>query len=43
MSLDSSDPMEKADKFMRNGIFMKEGDFFNGVEDNGSFKDGGVE
>ena len=42
VTLSSSDPMEKANQFMRNRIFMEEGDLFDCVEDDGSFEDGGV-
>ena len=38
-----SDPMEEADKFMGNRVFMEEGNLFDGVEDDGGFEDGGVE
>ena len=40
VTLGSGDSMEKTDEFMGDGIFMKEGDLFNGVEDNGGFEDG---
>ena len=43
MLLGTSDPMEKVNKFMRDGVFMEEGNLFNGVEDNGGFEDGSVE
>ena len=43
MSLGASDPMEKADKFMGDGVFMEEGNLFDGMEDNGGFEDGSVE
>ena len=43
VSLGASDPMEKVNKFMRDGVFMEEGNLFNGVEDNGGFEDGSVE
>ena len=43
MSLGMSDPMEKADKFMGDGVFMEEGNLFNGVEDDRGFEDGGIE
>ena len=42
MTLSSSNPMEKANQFMRNRIFMEEGDLFNCVEDDGGFEDSGV-
>ena len=42
MTLSSSNPMEKANQFMRNRIFMEEGDLFDCVEDNGGFEDGSV-
>ena len=42
MTLSSSNPMEKANQFMRNRIFMEEGDLFDCVEDDGGFEDGGV-
>ena len=38
-----SDPMEKANKFIRDGVFTEEGDLFNGMEDDGGFEDGGIE
>ena len=40
--LSSSNPMEKANQFMRNRIFMEKGDLFDCVEDDGGFKDSGV-
>ena len=43
MSLGSSDPMEEVNKFMGNRVLMKEGDLFNGMEDDGGFEDGDVE
>ena len=43
VSLCSRDPMEQMDKFMGDGIFPKEGNLFDSVEDNGCFEDGGVE
>ena len=43
MSLGASDPMEEVNKFMGNRVFMEKGDFFNGMEDDGGFEDGGVE
>ena len=43
MTLGTSDPMEKVNKFMRDGVFMEEGNLFDGVEDNGGFEDGSVE
>ena len=42
MLLGSGDPMEKMNQFMRDGVFMKEGDLFDCVEDNRGFKDGSV-
>ena len=42
MSLSSGDPMEKTNQFMRNGVFTKERDLFNCMEDNRGFKDGSV-
>ena len=38
-----SDPKEEANEFMRNRVFTKEGDLFDGMEDNGGFKDGSIE
>ena len=38
-----SDPMEKANKFMGDGVFTEEGDLFDGVEDDGGFEDGSIE
>ena len=38
-----SDPMEKVNMFMGDGVFTEEGNLFNGVEDNGGFEDGSVE
>ena len=43
MSLGMSDPMEKANKFMGDGVFTEEGNLFDGMEDNGGFEDGGIE
>ena len=43
VSLGMSDPMEKVNMFMGDGVFMEEGNLFNGVEDNGGFEDGGIE
>ena len=43
MSLGLGDPMEEVNQFMRNGVFMEEGDLFDGMEDDGGFKDGSVE
>ena len=43
MSLSSSYPMKEADKFVGDGVFMKKGDLFDCVENNGSFKDGSIE
>ena len=43
VSLGMSDPVEKADKFMGNGVFTEEGNLFDGVEDDGGFEDGGIE
>ena len=43
MSLGTSDPMEEVNEFMGNRVFMEKGDFFNGMEDDGGFEDGGVE
>ena len=43
MSLGSSDPKEEANEFMRNRVFTKEGDLFDGVEDDGGFEDGSIE
>ena len=42
MTLSSSDPMEKANQFMRNRVFTEEGDLFDCVEDDGGFEDSGV-
>ena len=42
MSLSSGDPMEKMNQFMQDGVFTKEGDLFNCVEDDGDLEDGGV-
>ena len=42
MSLGTSDPMEKVNKFMGDGVFTEEGNLFDGVEDDGGFEDGGV-
>ena len=41
--LGASDLMEKADKFMGDGVIMEEGDLFDGMEDNGGFEDGSIE
>ena len=43
MSLSLGDPMGKMNQFMRDGVFTKEGDLFDCVEDDGGFEDGGVE
>ena len=43
VSLGASDPMEKVNKFMGDGVFMEKGDLFNGVEDNRGFEDGSIE
>ena len=43
MSLGVSDPMEEAKQFMGDGVFTEEGNLFDYVEDDGGFKDGGVE
>ena len=43
MMLGTSDPIEEANQFMVDGVFMEEGDLFDGMEDNGGFEDGGVE
>ena len=43
MLLGSSDPMEEMNMFMRDGIFMEEEVFLNGMEDDGCFKDGSIE
>ena len=42
MTLSLSNPMEKANQFMRNRIFTEEGDLFDCVEDDGGFEDSGV-
>ena len=42
MALGSSDSMEKANQFVRNGIFTEEGVLFDCVEDDGCFEDSGV-
>ena len=42
MSLSSGDPMEKADQLVQDGVFTKEGDLFDCMEDNGGFEDGDV-
>ena len=41
--LGASDPMEKVNKFMGDGVFTEEGNLFDSVEDDRGFKDGGVE
>ena len=43
MTLSLGDPMEEVNKFMRNRVFMEEGNLFDGMEDDGGFEDGGVE
>ena len=43
MLLGPCDPMEEANKFMRNRVFMEDRDLFDGVEDNRGFEDGSVE
>ena len=42
MMLGPGNSMEKVNKFMGDGIFMKKGDFFDSVEDDGSLKDSGI-
>ena len=42
VALSSSDPMEEVNQFVRNRIFMEEGDLFDCMEDDGGFEDGGV-
>ena len=42
MTLSSSNPMEKVNQFMRNGIFTEEGDLFDCMEDDGGFEDSGI-
>ena len=39
----SGDSMEEADEFVRNGVLMTNGDLFDSMENDGCFKDGGVE
>ena len=41
--LGMSDPMEKVNKFMGDGVFMEEGNLFDGMEDDRGFKDGSLE
>ena len=41
--LGSGDPMEEANEFMRDGVFMEERDLLYGMEDDGGFKDGSIE
>ena len=43
MSLGTSDPMEKANKFMGDGVFTEERNLFDGVEDDGGFEDDSIE
>ena len=43
MLLGASDPMEEANQFMGDGVFMEEGNLFDGVEDDRGFEDGSVE
>ena len=43
VSLSSSDPMEKVNKFMGDGVFTEKENLFDGVEDDGGFEDGGIE
>ena len=43
MSLGTSDPMEKVNKFMGDRVFTEEGNLFDGMEDDRGFEDGGVE
>ena len=38
-----SDPMEKANEFMGNRVFMEEGNLFDGMEDDRGLEDGGIE
>ena len=42
MLLGSGDSMEEMNEFMRNGVFMEQGDLFNCMEDDGGFEDGRV-
>ena len=42
MSLSLGDPVEKVDQFMQDGVFTKEGDLFDCVEDDGDLEDGGI-
>ena len=42
MSLSLGDSMEKTNQFMRDGVFTKEGDLFDCMEDDRGFEDGGV-
>ena len=42
VALSSSDPMEEANQFVRDRIFMEEGDLFDCVEDDRGFEDGSV-
>ena len=43
MLLSLGDSVEKMNQFVRDGVFTKEGDLFDCVEDNGGFEDGGIE
>ena len=42
VALSSSDPMEEVNQFVRNRIFMEEGNLFDCVEDDRGFEDGGI-
>ena len=43
VSLSTSDPVEKANEFMGDGVFTEEGDLFDGMEDDRGFEDGSIE
>ena len=43
MALSSGDPMEETNQFMRDRVSTEEGNLFDCVEDDGGFKDGGIE
>ena len=40
--LGPGDSIEETNKFVRDGVFMEQGDLFDCVEDNGGFEDGSI-
>ena len=43
MLLGPGDSVEETNKFVRDGVFMEQGDLFDCVEDDGGFEDGSIE